>query len=69
MFGPCAAVQITEIAHFASDFVGGVDEALVFSGALFDVEIAALASGSTSSLQDTRANLPSLGVRYPHGAV
>src|SRR2546427_1053696 len=49
----------TIVGRVASDFVGDIDEVFVFSRALSDGEIAALASGSTSSVQYFAARLPS----------
>ena len=50
----------TIVGQVASNFAGDIDEVLVFSRALSDSEIAALASGSTSSL-------PYLGVTLSSG--
>src|SRR2546426_85579 len=49
----------TIVGRVASDFVGDIDEALVYGRALTDAEIAAIASGSTSNVQYFGATLPS----------
>src|SRR2546422_4441500 len=50
---------LTEIGHVASNFAGDIDEVFAFSRALTDAEIAALVSGSTSSVQFFKATLSS----------
>src|SRR5207247_9000697 len=47
-----------QIGHVASDFIGDLDEVRVFPRALTAAEIAALASGSTLSVQFVGAELP-----------
>src|SRR5438876_2356727 len=49
----------TIVGRVASDFVGDIDEVFVFSRALTDAEIAALASGSTSIVLSFGATLTS----------
>jgi len=46
----------TIVGHVASDFAGDIDEVFVFSRALSDAEIAALASGSDFNLQFSKAD-------------
>src|SRR2546427_1489692 len=53
---PSTGVQI---GHVASDFAGDIDEIRVFSRAVSNAEIAALASGSTSSTLYVEAKLTS----------
>src|SRR3989475_9628696 len=60
---PIASVRAstqTIVGHVASDFAGDIDEVFVFSHALSDAEIAALASGTSFILQFSKAD-PSSG--------